>query len=140
MQIFSSTGDVLWGIRVINTTPIIYYNFAISKVQELFQVSAAARRIFFEFQKVCVFNGFGAFLLAYIQQEVVLRSAVFAKYPGLPISKSYDQNKFSCFPLMKTARINEKRGLYKGDNLACSHVQIQDPPKKSRSVCIEPIF
>ena len=63
----------------------------------------------------------------------MLRSAVFAKYPGLPISKSYDQNKFSCFPLMKTARINEKGGLYKGENLACSHVQIQDPQKKSRS-------
>ena len=59
------------------------------------------------------------------------RSAVFAKYPGLPISKSYDQNKFSCFPLMKTARINEKGGLYKGENLACSHVQIQDPKKKA---------
>ena len=80
-----------------------------------------------------VFNGFGAFLLVPIQQENVLRSAVFAKYPGLPISKSYDQNKFSCFPLMKTARINEKGGLYKGENLACSHVQIQDPQKKSRS-------
>ena len=52
-----------------------------------------------------VFNGFGAFLLVPIQQENVLRSAVFAKYPGLPISKSYDQNKFSCFPLMKTVCI-----------------------------------
>ena len=61
----------------------------------------------------------------------MLRSAVFAKYPGLPISKSYDQNKFSCFPLMKTARINEKGGLYKGEKLACSHVQIQDPKKKA---------
>ena len=61
----------------------------------------------------------------------MLRSAVFAKYPGLPISKSYDQNKFSCFPLMKTARINEKGGLYKGENLACSHVRIQDPKKKA---------
>ena len=47
------------------------------------------------------------------------------------ISVSYDQNKFSCFPLMKTARINEKGGLYKGENLACSHVQIQDPQKKA---------
>ena len=61
----------------------------------------------------------------------MLRSAVFAKYPGSLISKSYDQNKFSCFPLMKTARINEKGGLYKGENLACSHVQIQDPKKKA---------
>ena len=43
----------------------------------------------------------------------MLRSAVFAKYPGSLISKSYDQNKFSCFPLMKTARINEKGGLIK---------------------------
>ena len=60
----------------------------------------------------------------------MLRSAVFAKYPGSLISKSYDQNKFSCFPLMKTARINEKGGLYKGENLACSHVQIQDTKKK----------
>ena len=43
----------------------------------------------------------------------MLRSAVFAKYPGLLISKSYDQNKFSCFPLMKTARINEKGAFIK---------------------------
>ena len=76
-------------------------------------------------------RGIVQFLRLYSKQEIELRPTLFAKFAHSSISKSYDQNKFSCFPLMKTARINEKGGLYKGENLACSHVQIQDPKKKA---------
>ena len=46
----------------------------------------------------------------------MLRSAVFAKYPGSLISKSYDQNKFSCFPLINHSKKHSFFFIYSAKN------------------------